>query len=152
MSYDRRIDRLHPALIIVLVDQSDSMTEPIGGSRVPKAQAVADRINLLLHELVLRCAKTRGEPPRPYFSVSVIGYSTTDDGEPIVESVLRVDSAAESATTTELAADPLRIESRPGPRGGTVNAPVWVEPVGRGGTPMCAAIDRAGQLAASWVA
>ena len=42
-----------------------------------------------------------------------------------------------------VAASPLRVESRTGPHGGAINAPVWVEPVSRGGTPMCGALDRA---------
>jgi hypothetical protein len=152
MTYSRRIDRLNPALIVVLVDQSDSMAEVIDGGRISKAQAVADQINTLLYELILRCVKTQHEPPRSYFYVSVIGYSTTGDGESIVEPALTIASSDGAISTTDLAASPLRIESRRGPQGGAINAPVWVEPVGRGGTPMCAALDQAGRLAASWVA
>ncbi|MFC4949066.1 vWA domain-containing protein [Pseudonocardia sp. GCM10023141] len=152
MTYSRRIDRLSPALIIVLVDQSDSMAELIAGAQASKAQAVANHINTLLYELILRCAKTPREPPRAYFYVSVLGYSTTPDGRSIIEPALTVANADGVISTTDLATSTLRVESRHGPTGSTINSPVWIEPVGRGGTPMCAALNRAGQLAASWVA
>ncbi|MDN5860067.1 MAG: VWA domain-containing protein [Pseudonocardia sp.] len=152
MNYDRRIDRLHPALILVLVDQSDSMSEPIVDERISKAAAVADQINTLIYELILRCVKTPREPPRAYFSVGVLGYSTTERGDPLVEPALTVCGADGVTTTTDLAANPLRVDVRPGPGGTPVHAPVWVEPTARGGTPMCAALNRAGQLAAGWVA
>jgi len=152
MTYRRRIDRLNPGLIIVLVDQSDSMAELINGGRVSKAQAVAEQINTLLYELILRCVNTPREPPRAYFYVSVIGYSTAGDGESTVEPALTIASSDGAISTTDLAASPLRVESRTGAHGGAINAPVWVEPVSRGGTPMCGALDRAGRLAASWVA
>ncbi len=152
MTYSRRIDRHHPALIILLVDQSDSMGEQVAGGGTSKAQAVAEHINTLLYELVLRCVKTPHEPPRAYFYVSVLGYSTTESGESIIESALTVAGADGVASTTDLAAKPLRIRSHTEPTGGTINAPVWVEPVGRGGTPMCAALNQAGRLAAGWIA
>jgi hypothetical protein len=152
MTYSRRIDRLSPALIIVLVDQSDSMAEAIKNSTQSKAQAVADQINTLLYELILRCVKSPREPPRAYFSVSVIGYSTNQHGDAIIEPALAAATGDGVTTTTELVESPIRVEGRPGPSGGTINTPVWVEPVSHGGTPMCAALNHAGQLAASWVA
>ena len=158
MSYQRRIDRLNPALIVILVDQSDSMNEGLSSGPVSKAQAVADQLNSLLYELVLRCVKTPREPPRPYFYVSVIGYSTDPHGAPIVESQLPASDMFTSthgngvASTTDLAQHPLRISTRPGPTtGSAVNAPVWVDPVARGGTPMCGALNAAGQRVADWV-
>jgi hypothetical protein len=153
VSYQRRIDRLSPALIVIMVDQSESMTEPIGGGTLSKAQAVADQLNTLLYELVLRCVKSPREAPRAYFYVSVIGYSTTAAGEPIVEPALAMAAASPGGlvSTPDLAAQPLRVENRAGQTGGVVNSPVWVEPVARGGTPMCSAFDHAGRLAAEWV-
>jgi hypothetical protein len=153
MTYDRRIDRLTPALIVILVDQSESMTEPIaetvGGTLITKAQAVAHQINTLIYELILRCTRTSREPPRAYFFVSVIGYSTDPMGEPVIEPTLPGRSWL--ASSTELATRPLHVAIRTGANGATIRSPVWVEPVGRGGTPMCAAFNRAGRIAASWV-
>lgn len=152
MTYERRIDRLNPGLILLLVDQSDSMNEPLAGGDTPKAQAVADQINQLIYELILRCVKTPREPPRPYFHIGVIGYSTARSGDPIAASLLPPGSPESLGllTTTDLASAPMRIERRTGAGGGTVNAPIWVEPIARGGTPMCAALNRAGRIAATW--
>jgi hypothetical protein len=154
VTHQRRIDRLNPALIVILVDQSDSMSEPIAGGTVPKSAAVADQINRLIYELVLRCVKTPREPPRPYFQLAVIGYSTNVMGERLIVSGLGVSQADPMGvvSVTDLAGSPRRIEERVLPENGQrVRAPVWVEPVSRGGTPMCAALDRGGRIAASWV-
>ena len=154
VTHQRRIDRLNPALIVMLVDQSDSMSEPIAGGTLSKSAAVADQINRLIYELVLRCVKTPREPPRPYFYLAVIGYSTDSAGERLVLSGLDVSKADAMGvvSVTDLATNPRRVEERilPGDRL-LVRAPIWVEPVSRGGTPMCAALDRGGRIAASWV-
>lgn len=152
MTYSRRIDRLSPALIVMLVDQSESMTETMNEGSTTKAMAVADQINALIAELIIRSTKMKGEGPRPYFYVSVIGYSTDSLGEPVVESALRGSVELQAVSTTELVATPLRIASRSGAFGGTVRSRVWVEPAGRGGTPMCAALRLADRLVSSWLA
>lgn len=151
MTYQRRIDRLNPGLILLLVDQSESMIEPIANGLGSKAEAVAEQINQLIYELILRCVKTPREPPRDYFYVGLLGYSTTSDGSPVVRSLLPAPlDNAWLASTSDLAAHPLRIERKRFPAGGEVNAPVWVEPTSQGGTPMCGAMDRAGRIAAEW--
>jgi hypothetical protein len=154
LTHQRRIDRLNPALIVMLVDQSDSMAEPIAGGTTTKGAAVADQINRLIYELVLRCVKTPREPPRPYFYVAVVGYSTDAMGERSVVSGLdaSMTDAMGVASVTDLASNPRRVEERLVPGNNQrVRTPVWVEPVSRGGTPMCAALDRSGRIAASWI-
>lgn len=71
MPYTAEISRSNPTSIIFLVDQSTSMSDPIGGE-VPqqKADVVADAINRLLTELSVKCAKEEGV--RDYFHVAVI--------------------------------------------------------------------------------
>ena len=56
MSYLARITQNTPTAILLLVDQSGSMSEPTrwNGQSVTKAQAVAATINTLLSELVAR--------------------------------------------------------------------------------------------------
>jgi hypothetical protein len=73
MPYDAEISRNSPTCFLFLVDQSGSMVKPFGGQtgRI-KAQGVADAINRLLQNLVLKCAKSEGI--RDYFHVGVIGY------------------------------------------------------------------------------
>lgn len=154
MSYQRRIDRLSPGLIVLLVDQSESMRAMLPGSSLSKAQAVADQINRLIYELILRSVKTPREPPRAYFYLAAIGYSTGTEGGPIVGHCLAGPTVHPLGlmSTTDLASHPLRVDRVEGPTPGeTINAPIWLEPVARGGTPMCSAINSAGAICAWWV-
>ena len=74
------------------------------GTPTPKSAALADQLNSLIYELIQRCTKSLTEPPRPYFALSVIGYRTDDDGDPVVGSVLPGTTGQEDlAWTTELA-------------------------------------------------
>lgn len=151
MSYVQRVDRLNPALIVFVVDQSESMRDPLGGGAVSKSEAVAEHINNLLYELVLRSVKNPREEPRPYFFVSVIGYSTTAEGRSVIRQEMRTLGETDlPVSTTQYAAAPLRIVSSSTGRG-ISHRPIWVEPHAQGGTPMCAALDRAGRLVADWV-
>jgi hypothetical protein len=151
--YSTRVDRERPACLVFLLDQSDSMRDPLAGSDRSRHQALADILNGLLYEVVLRCVKSPQEGPRPYFAVAVVGYQTDRQGQPIVGSALQSPLDEHDVVwTPDLAAHPLRIDQRPAPSGqGTVTAPVWIEPRAGGGTPMCKAFDRAGLIARSWV-
>lgn len=154
MSYQKQVDRDHPSCIVILLDQSDSMRDPLAGDpNRTKKDAVADILNGLLYELVLRCVKSPQEGPRSYFAVSVIGYCSTGPNRPRVESALSAPlDAADVAWIPDLAAHPRRVESRPSPNGsGQIKTPIWIEPKSVGGTPMCAAIDRAGRVVSGWL-
>src|SRR5262249_10341779 len=73
MPYTAEISRLNPTLFVFLVDRSTSMAKPFGGQPgKSKAEGVADAINRLLQNLVLKCARADGV--RDYFHVAVIGY------------------------------------------------------------------------------
>lgn len=164
MSHQRRIDRLNPALFILLVDQSDSMAEPMHGG-VSKMQSVTTQVNRLIHELVLRCAAGPGNEPRPYFSLAVVGYGSTPEGVPLVED--RLPGAAPGkirvVTSTEVArseiatgADTRGAVSSGQPRPAGQSEPLgcgprWILPRASGGTPTCHALDHAGRLAHAWV-
>ncbi len=156
MTYDHKIDRNSPGCLVFLVDQSASMAEPIAGAEQSKASAVADQLNGLLFELVQRCSKAHGEPPRAYFSIAVIGYRTNAGARPIVESCLSEElTESQLVTTTDLALAPRRLEDRkrntPSGTQTTFRFPVWIDPVSQGGTPMCKAFDVAGAIVRSWV-
>ena len=153
--YSRRVDRDHPSALVFLIDQSASMADPIQGSPQSKSAVVAEQLNGLLFELIQKCTKTVGETPRPYFAVSIVSYRTDDEG------VARVGPAVQGELATmpwawagDLAENPLRIDerTRTGPSGDRHRfvAPVWVDPMAQGGTPMCAAFDYAGRLTRSW--
>src|SRR5437660_1616225 len=76
MPYSAQISRTNPACILLLIDQSKSMEEPfVGLVNQRKADMVADAVNRLLQNIVLRSAKADGV--RDYFHVGVIGYGKT---------------------------------------------------------------------------
>src|SRR5262252_723481 len=74
MTYTTEISRINPSCFVFLIDQSGSMQDPFGSgeSTKKKADAVADAINRLLQNLVIKCAKSEGV--RDYYHVGVIGY------------------------------------------------------------------------------
>ncbi|HEY1187651.1 MAG TPA: hypothetical protein VGE74_08335, partial [Gemmata sp.] len=65
-SYGAQISRTNPACLLFLIDQSGSMAEPfVGAGGASKAATVADAVNRLLQNVVLRSAKADGV--RDYF-------------------------------------------------------------------------------------
>ncbi len=145
MPYIAEINRTNPACFVFLVDQSKSMAEPFAGQHdTAKSVVVADAINRLVQNLVLRSAKADGV--RDYFHVAVIGYGKT----------IRAELGGTSPTDallpiSVLASKPTRIEKRvktiTGDDGKTVEQtvkfPIWYDPVANGPTPMCGALAAA---------
>src|SRR5579862_8560987 len=91
MAYSAEISRSNPSCFLFLIDQSGSMQDSIDAASVAgsdgparggdgpaptsgrtKAQGVADAINRLLQNLVIKCAKSEGV--RDYYHVGVLGY------------------------------------------------------------------------------
>jgi hypothetical protein len=154
--YKAEISRKNPGCFIFLLDQSASMEDPFGGdsSGRKKADELATIINKLLHNLSIRCAK--GDAVYDYFHVGVIGYGQDTIVEPAFQGEL---AGREVVTISELANNPLRIEERTKKvddgAGGileqSVKFPVWFEPKTVGGTPMCAALQCAANVAQAWV-
>ncbi len=146
MTYAAQISRTNPACLLFLIDQSKSMAEPfIGGLGQTKAGVVADALNRLIQNVVLRSAKADGV--RDYFRVGVIGYGAgvkAGLGGSVPFNVL--------IPVSELGAHPLRVETRtkliPDGVGGVVaqkvKFPVWYDAEASGQTPMCEAFAAAG--------
>jgi zinc-ribbon domain len=147
-TYCAEISREKPGCLLFLIDQSGSMARRITGGEQQKKQAVADAINRLLYNTVLRCAKEDGV--RPYFDIGVFGYGV--DG--------RVQSAfdADLLSVTDIADRPKRTETRrrrvPASTGDIseeeFQLPVWFEPVADGKTVMNAAFERAFAAVSRW--
>src|SRR5579884_2239544 len=153
MPYSAELSRDNPTALLFLIDQSSSMAEPFGAQpEKPKAEGVADGINRLLQNLVLKCAK--GDGIRDYFHVGVIGYGG------------RVRWALDGALAghrlvpvSRLANHPLKVEQRTRKiddgAGGLVEQrfkfPVWFEPVAGGRTPMCQALTEAAQAITEFI-
>jgi hypothetical protein len=146
MPYSAQISRTNPACLLFLIDQSKSMAEPFtGGTGQPKAAVVADAINRLLQNVVLRSAKADGV--RDYFRVGVIGYGKgikAGLGGTIPFDVL--------IPVSRVGDHPLRVETRTKMiHDGAcelveqkVKFPVWYDPEANGQTPMCEAFATAG--------
>jgi hypothetical protein len=145
MPYTAEISRANPSCFLFLIDQSSSMGEPFGGQPdKPKAEGVADGINRLLQNLVLKCAKSEGV--RDYFHVGVVGY-----GGRVAWALGGALAGQTLVPISALANQPLRVEQRTRKvddgAGGLAEQkfkfPVWFEPVAGGRTPMCQAITLA---------
>jgi hypothetical protein len=138
MAFTAEISRTNPTCLLFLIDQSSSMDGPFAGQPgKKKSEGVADAINRLLQNLVLKCAKAEGI--RDYFHVGVIGYGR--EVKPILSG-----SSIERALLpiSAIAGAPLRVEQRKrlvdDGSGGLVEQtfrfPVWFEPTADGTTPM----------------
>jgi len=154
MPYTAEISRSNPSMFVILLDQSGSMEDPFGqGGGRRKADGVADALNRLLQNLSIKCAKSEGI--RDYYHVAVLGY-----GEHGVRSAFSGALAGkELVTISEIANNPAHIEDRvkrvDDGAGGIleqkVRFPVWVEPLYKGGTPLCGALRQARRIIADWL-
>jgi hypothetical protein len=142
MPYTAEISRTNPTCFLFLLDQSSSMLEEFGGQPgKQKAQGVADAINRLLQNLVLKCAKSEGI--RDYFYVGLVGY-----GGRVTSAFSGALAGKPLVPVSELANNPLRIEQRSrridDGAGGLIEQkfkfPVWFEAHPSGRTPMCQAL------------
>jgi hypothetical protein len=153
MPYSAQITRTNPACILFLIDQSQSMNEPcVDGNPQSKAQMVADAINRLLQNVVLRSAKADGV--RDYFRVGVLGYGKR------VKSGLGGSVPFDVLVPVSKVGDaPLRVETRTkmihdgacGLVEQTVKFPVWFDPEANGNTPMCEAFAAAALAVKSFI-
>ncbi len=161
MAYSAEISRTSPTAILFLLDQSASMQDPFGGAKQKgdaapsKARVLADTVNKLLQNLILRCAKEDGV--RDYFHVGVVGYGQRV--QPVVRPAAEYGVTDTLIPISHLADRPLRMEHRvkevADGSGGTtkrrVQTPVWFDPEAKNGTPMCQALDLAAQSVRDWI-
>lgn len=154
MPYSAEITRANPAGILILIDQSGSMGQPFAGQADKrKADGVADAVNRLIQNLVLKSAKATGV--RDYFRVGVIGYGAellSGLGGSIPDDVMK--------PISQVADRPLRIETRsklvdngkgelvPQP----IRFPVWFDPKAEGKTPMAGAFEAAETVLKKFIA
>lgn len=152
MSYTAEISRKNPSCFLFLIDRSGSMADPFGeDSKRRKADQVADVINRLLQNLIIKCAKQEGV--RDYYHIGVIGYGK--DVGPAFAGPL---AGKELVPISEVANSPARIETRTkksddgagGLADQTVKFPIWFDPVAHGGTPMCQALAQAQSIMQGW--
>ena len=161
MPYSAEISRESPTAFLFLLDQSASMQDPFGGAEEKgdaapsKARVLADTVNRLLQNLVLRCAKEEGV--RDYFYLGVVGYG--ERVQPLIEPAERFEHESGLIPISHLAERPKRMEERVktvrdgdgNEREQRVKFPVWFDPHAKNGTPMCQALDQAAQMTRQWI-
>lgn len=150
MPYTAEISRRNPTAYLFVIDRSGSMNDGWEGT-MTKKQGLADAINRLLQEIIIRSSKEDGV--RHYFDVGVISYggSGWQDALSFIPGPL-------FKPLPQLAAQPLRVETRtqklPDGAGGVIEQqvrfPVWFDPVADGGTPMREALEAAAHAVAEW--
>jgi hypothetical protein len=154
MPYVAEISRANPSCFLFAVDQSGSMQDPFGAeSKKTKAAGLADAINRLLQNLVIKCAKSEGI--RDYYYVGVLGYG----GKGIKPAFHGALAGRELVPISEIGNNPARIEQRTkkvddgvgGIIEQTVKFPIWFDPVADGGTPMCEALNRGTSVVVDWL-
>lgn len=146
MPYTAEISRANPSCFVFLIDQSGSMADPIGSgeTNLKKSDGVADAINRMLQNLVIKCAKEEGI--RDFFHVGVIGY-----GAQVGPAFSGALAGRQLVPISEVGNSPARVEQRnksvPDGAGGVVEQsvrfPIWFEPVANGATPMSQALGQA---------
>lgn len=154
ISYSAEISRSNPSCFIFLVDRSSSMADSITGQGAKrKADAVADCLNRLLQNLVIKCSKSEGI--RDYYYVGVIGY-----GSNIGLALGGALATKNLVPISEIAFSPVRIEDRikkvDDGMGGIIEQkvkfPVWIEPFADGGTPMAEVFRATYNILVDWIA
>jgi hypothetical protein len=129
------------------------MAEPFAGmSEKSKADGVADAVNRLIQNLVLKCAKADGV--RDYFQVGIIGYGSK------VESYLGGSLPDDCLVpVSHLADHPIRIETRTrlsdDGAGGVleqqIKFPIWFDAHAQGKTAMNAAFEAAEMVVSGFI-
>jgi hypothetical protein len=145
MAYSKRITREDPSCLIILVDQSGSMSEAWGTGKGSKADGVAEAVNMTLRTLALMCK--RGTDFYNYFDVAVIGYGAHKVGSALGGAL----TGKALVSMSELAPNPLRVAVKTNAEGGQVKIPIWVEPAADGDTPMVEALTQARKHLETWI-
>jgi len=123
-----------------------------GEGNQKKAEGVADAINRMLQNLVIKCAKEEGI--RDFFHVSVIGY-----GAHVGPAFSGALAGRQLVPISEIGNSPARVEQKnkkvPDGAGGLVEQPirfpVWFEPIANGGTPMSEAFRQTKSILENWL-
>lgn len=154
MAYSAEISRGNPSCLVFLIDQSGSMADTFGAGEgnQKKADGVADAINRLLQNLVIKCAKEEGI--RDYFHVCVIGY-----GAQVGPAFAGALAGRQLVPISEVGNSPARVDQRnkkvSDGAGGLVDQqvrfPVWFEAIANGGTPMRQALGEAKTVVEGWL-
>ncbi|GIW85576.1 MAG: hypothetical protein KatS3mg107_1236 [Gemmataceae bacterium] len=147
MPYSAEVSRKNPTCFLFMIDQSGSMSDPCPGfENRSKAEYVADVVNRIFQNLILRCAKAEGV--RDYFHIGVLGYGA-QVGRALGGELANYPN--DLIPISKIAEHPIRVEERmkrsPDGAGGYYEEPfkfpIFLEPVANGSTPMTEAMRQA---------
>jgi uncharacterized protein YegL len=153
MPYDELLSSDKPGYVVILIDQSASMSSSWGGST--KAKECAKAVNLVLAEIGASCTDDDKIKNRVY--ISVLGYGNLEGS---VSNALSGSLASkEIVSIRELVSNYLRIEKTKVKMSDGAGAeveideefPVWIEPIAEDGTPMTEAFIKAYKLVEAWI-
>lgn len=132
------ISTTSPCLIIYLLDQSGSMSEKFGNGYHSKSVELANAINDVIYELLLKCYSA-GEL-RNRFELAIIGYGKDNDS---------VQSGWEGQLTNKWVVPIKNILEYPLSQ--VNDKPIWIKPYAVGSTPMKKAFENARRLCSDWI-
>jgi hypothetical protein len=152
--YTAEISRNNPSCFLFIIDQSGSMSEKYSSVEKPKSEALAEVINKMLYQLVIRCSKNDGV--RDYYHVGVIGYGKTSGVGSAFSGSL---AGKQLVPISEIANNPAEIAKRQKKEmddtgnvlTSQVDFPVWFYPTAEGGTPMTEAFRQANDIISNWL-
>jgi hypothetical protein len=135
----------YPGLLFVLADHSGSMVDEPWGSDVnlTKAEGLARAVNELFVELIVQCLVQSSRSPtgevKHRLDVGVVGYRGSGPDVRVGPAFGGMLSERTIVPIDELAGNPV-----------VQGSPIWLEPTGRGRTPMGEAFEYATPLIARW--
>ncbi len=160
--YTQEISRATPACFLFLIDQSLSMEERIAGDGPPKCEQLASAINYWINAMIIKATGDAGI--KDWMEIAVIGYTTDDDGNPIIGTALGGELAGPSSEgfikIGEFQKHPLRVSQKiqqvvDAETSEIMELPVdvteWIDPVAAKGTPMCHALLTAHAMLDRWI-
>ncbi len=160
MAYTQKINTKNKGCFVFLLDQSYSMTDPLGGSSRRKMDELCwqSTVGFTTWE---SCAVGDDGVVKDWMDIAVIGYRSDDQGNPIVEpAILGALAGRQLVSIKDIAEHPAEMkkvveeitDEETGIRTPVESeSPVWVAPVAQGGTPMCHALLYAYELLKPWV-
>lgn len=128
MNYSKSISAAYPGLIIILVDQSGSMSLKYGSNNQTKASVAATTVNKVIYEIML--ASQSGNKIKDRCYIGAIGYGET-------QQVLTGGLISQVADAM-IGTDP------------STEMPLWIKPVANGTTPMAQSFQMAYQIVSQW--
>lgn len=79
MPYERKVERAHPALIVMILDDSGSMSTNMTGTSDTRCQWVERYSGIILKELLSRSMEVSGDTPtvKPRYYLDIIKYGSS---------------------------------------------------------------------------